>query len=152
MIRRICLLMACSLPLLCACATRAGSDGRQETHFHPRYLAKTEIDRVIDTTRAEIFSSLKRIAEKLYRRNPREWKKAAQASRESVLQDIHATLKIHSQRPIYFFIFKNFCVKLYSHESTFSLNFGSGSEFYNVEISCNPILSLVLNFKTHLIK
>lgn len=123
MIRRTCLLMACSLPLLCACATRA-----------------------------EIFSSLKRIAEKLYRRNPREWKKAAQASRESVLQDIHATPKIHSQRPIYFFIFKNFCVKLYSHESTFSLNFGSGSEFYNVEISCNPILSLVLNFKTHLIK
>lgn len=85
MIRRICLLMACSLPLLCACATRAGSDGRQETHFHPRYLAKTEIDRVIDTTRAEIFSSLKRIAEKLYRRNPREWKKAAQASREAAM-------------------------------------------------------------------
>ena len=78
------LLMACAV-LLSACAARTAPDGRQEMQFHPRYLAKTEIDRVIDTTRVEIFSSLRRIADKLYRRNPREWGKSAQTDREAAL-------------------------------------------------------------------
>lgn len=89
MSRFVYLLAAC-IVLSNACATRIGLDGRQEMHFHPRYLAKTEIDRVIDTTRAEIFSSLKRVTEKLYRRNPREWKKSAQANREVAMTRLFA--------------------------------------------------------------
>jgi hypothetical protein len=58
------------------CVTRSGVDGQTEASFDPRYLAKTEIDRVIDANRAEVMASLRRVAEKFYRRNPSEWKKA----------------------------------------------------------------------------
>jgi hypothetical protein len=76
--------------LLTACATRVGSGGQKETRFEPRYLAKTEIDRVIDADRAEVLAGLRRIAEKLYKRNPKEWKKAGQASVEAALDRLFA--------------------------------------------------------------
>ena len=44
------------MALLCSCATHVGTDGQRETRFDPRYLAKTEIDRVIDTNRAEVMA------------------------------------------------------------------------------------------------
>ena len=71
--------------LLTACATRVGQDGQRESHFDPRYLAKTEIDRVLDTHRAELVAGLRRLAEKLYRRNPREWRKAGQPGLDAAL-------------------------------------------------------------------
>jgi hypothetical protein len=46
----------------------------------PGQLAKTDIDRIADLHRRETFASLKRLTEKLYRRNPREWKKGGHAS------------------------------------------------------------------------
>ena len=73
-----------------ACATRTGSDGQSEMRFDPRYLAKTEIDRVIDADRAEIMAGMKRIAEKLYKRNPREWKKAGLPNREAAINRLFA--------------------------------------------------------------
>lgn len=72
--------------LLAGCATKVGRDGQREAQFDPKYLAKTEIDRVADTTRAEVLSSLMLIAEKLYKRNPREWKKSGLPSREAALE------------------------------------------------------------------
>ncbi|MDP2793282.1 MAG: hypothetical protein Q8O25_04240 [Sulfurisoma sp.] len=53
--------------------------------FEPGQLAKTDIDRVADAHRREVFASLRLVAEKLYRRNPREWKKGGQASMEAAL-------------------------------------------------------------------
>jgi hypothetical protein len=73
-----------------ACATRAGSNGQKETRFDPRYLAKTEIDRVIDLERSEVMVSLRRIAEKLYRRNPQEWKKSGQPDIDAALTRLFA--------------------------------------------------------------
>lgn len=67
------------------CATKFGADRQKETRFDPRYLAKTEIDRVIDANRSEVMVGLRRIAEKLYRRNPGEWKKSGQASIDAAL-------------------------------------------------------------------
>lgn len=72
--------------LIAGCATKVGRDGQRETTLDVKYLAKTEIDRVIDTTRSEVVSGLMILADKLYRRNPREWKKAGVASREAALQ------------------------------------------------------------------
>ena len=72
--------------LLAGCATKVGPGGQRESRFDPRYLAKTEIDRVIDTNRAEIMDGLQRVAEKLYRRNPQEWRKSAQSSRAAALK------------------------------------------------------------------
>ncbi|MDR1887947.1 MAG: hypothetical protein LBQ81_00935 [Zoogloeaceae bacterium] len=73
----------CVLPA--ACATRRDADGREKTSFNPKYLAKSDIDRVIDVSRELIMAALMRIADKLYRRNPREWKKANHADRETAL-------------------------------------------------------------------
>ena len=69
-----------------SCATRVGQDGQRETRLDARYLAKTEIDRVIDTHRAEVVAGMRRIAEKLYRRNPREWRKDGAATVGTALE------------------------------------------------------------------
>ncbi|HJW27379.1 MAG TPA: hypothetical protein VJ576_20980 [Rhodocyclaceae bacterium] len=72
--------------LVTACATKLGKDGQREVVVDAKYLAKTEIDRVADSSRAEVVGGLLLIADKLYRRNPREWKKAGLASREAALE------------------------------------------------------------------
>lgn len=48
----------------------------------PGQFAKSDVDRIADLHRREVQASLKRLAEKLYRRNPREWKKGGHASVE----------------------------------------------------------------------
>jgi hypothetical protein len=53
--------------------------------FEPGQVAKTDVDRVADVHRREISASLRLLAEKLYRRNPREWKKGGQPSAEAAL-------------------------------------------------------------------
>lgn len=71
--RRGLLLAASAFPFLSACLSSPGQ------------LAKTDVDRVADLHRREVFASLRRLADKLYRRNPREWKKGGHASREAAL-------------------------------------------------------------------
>ena len=56
-----------------------------ETRFSPLFLAKSDIDRVIDANRAEVVAGLRRLAEKLYRRNPKEWRKSGQPSPEAAV-------------------------------------------------------------------
>jgi len=82
------LVLAVFLPA--ACATRVGPGGQRETRFDPRYLAKTEIDRVIDLERAEVVAVLRRVADKLYRRNPREWKLSGQVSSDAAVDRLFA--------------------------------------------------------------
>ena len=74
------------LPLLlvAGCSTKMGKDGRTETTVDAKYLAKTEVDRIADTVRSDTVDGLLLIADKLYKRNPREWKKSA-ASREAAV-------------------------------------------------------------------
>ncbi len=71
---------------LASCSTNLDRQGRTETTVDVKYLAKSEVDRIADTNRAEVVSGLLLIADKLYKRNPREWKKAGQASREAAVQ------------------------------------------------------------------
>ncbi len=87
--RPIAFSLFCAL-FLSACATHVGSDGKRETRFDVRYFAKTEIDRVVDTNRLEVVAGLRRIAEKLYKRNPREWKKSGQADLNAALDRLFA--------------------------------------------------------------
>ncbi len=51
----------------------------------PAQFAKTDIDRIADLHRRELQAGLMRLADKLYKRNPREWKKGRHASREAAL-------------------------------------------------------------------
>ncbi len=72
--------------VLAACSTKLGKDGKSETTVDVKYLVKTEVDRIADTNRAEVVDGLLLIADKLYKRNPKEWKKAGQPSREAAVE------------------------------------------------------------------
>lgn len=81
--RWLAILLALSLT---ACVTKLGKDGRTDTTVDVKYLAKSEVDRIADTNRNEVVDGLLLIADKLYKRNPKEWKKAGVASREAALE------------------------------------------------------------------
>jgi hypothetical protein len=71
--------------LVSGCVTKMGKDGKTDSSFDVKYLAKSEVDRIADTNRAEVMEGLMLIADKLYKRNPKEWKKAGVDSREAAL-------------------------------------------------------------------
>lgn len=80
------LLTACSHNGMQAGAKNAapGNDkgraiGDSVASFDPKQIGKSDVDRVADIHRREVFASLRVLAEKLYRRNPREWKKGGHA-------------------------------------------------------------------------
>ncbi|MEY3202248.1 MAG: hypothetical protein RIR70_1798 [Pseudomonadota bacterium] len=59
--------------------------------FNPAVLAKSTVDRFAEAHQREVFVSLRRLTEKLYKRNPREWKKSGQPSLEAALSRIYDT-------------------------------------------------------------
>jgi hypothetical protein len=63
-----------------------GKDGRTQTTVDVKYLAKSDVDRIADTDRAEVVEGLLLIADKLYKRNPKEWKKGGAVSREAAVE------------------------------------------------------------------
>lgn len=75
--------------LLTACVSNSAGPGpKGSTGFDPAQLAKTDIDRVADAHRREVFASLRLLADKLYRRNPKEWRKSGAASLEAAVDRI----------------------------------------------------------------
>ncbi len=68
------------------------SSGREvvktTSSFDVKQVAKSDIDRFADTYRRELFGNLRVLAEKLYRRNPREWKKSGHVSVEVALDKL----------------------------------------------------------------
>lgn len=85
--------IACPLLLLALCAVLAGCStprGSKASQFDPSQLAKADIDRIVDTHRAQLDGSLRVLAEKLYKRNPREWRNAGHPSMEAAVARIFA--------------------------------------------------------------
>lgn len=76
------------LTLLAACAKTGTAPVRPAAGFDPGQIAKSDIDRVAEAHQRELFASLKVLAEKLYRRNPHEWRKGGQASLEGAIARI----------------------------------------------------------------
>ena len=76
------------LPLLAGCVTTGTTPRKPVSGFDPNQIAKSDIDRVAEAHQREVFASLKLLAEKLYRRNPREWRKGGQASLEAAVARI----------------------------------------------------------------
>ena len=76
MLRRLILVVCVSA--LSACAGHGTVPAKPANGFDPSQLAKSDIDRVAEAHQREIFMNLKLLAEKLYRRNPRELVKSGQ--------------------------------------------------------------------------
>lgn len=69
----------CSVP-----GTSPGTLSRKPS-FHEQ-LFKTDVDHYIEASQRRVFDSLRRLAYKLYRRNPREWRKSADTLQHAVAQ------------------------------------------------------------------
>ncbi|MFN3544964.1 MAG: hypothetical protein ACK4UX_08960 [Thiobacillus sp.] len=81
------LLAACSSPPI---ERRDGSSSARS--FSVKHLAKSDIDTVVEIHQQEILATLKTLAAKLYRRNPREWRNAGHASAEAATDALFAPL------------------------------------------------------------
>lgn len=90
-------LVALLLVSVCACTSKPivpGADTSRATSapqpqgFMAGQLGKTDIDRVAETHLRDAYLSLRVLSEKLYRRNPREWKKSGHTSVDAALARI----------------------------------------------------------------
>jgi len=81
------LLLVC--PFITACSTtnppRLGNNSPIVSEFKLSNFAKSEIDRIAEIHQQETLGHLRVLMEKLYRRNPREWKKAGNLSLDSAV-------------------------------------------------------------------
>ena len=77
-------LMVAACVLLSACSAPGTAPGaRAKGGFDLGQLVKTDINRVAETHQQHVFASLRRLADKLYRRNPAEWRKGGAPSAEA---------------------------------------------------------------------
>lgn len=70
---------------LAGCAATNGG-GSAISNFDPKQIAKGDVDRMADAHRREVFLSVRTLADKLYKRNPREWRKGPHASHDAALE------------------------------------------------------------------
>lgn len=56
--------------------------------YAPQHLLKNDLNRVAESHQQQIFASLRRLAVKLYKRNPREWRKSGADSLETAVARI----------------------------------------------------------------
>jgi len=83
---------------LAGCAGLGGNDGGPQTEsMSADQLAQTDFNRMVTVAMRDNLASLDRLAVKLYRRNPREWRKAGWASHDAALADLRQALE--QQRP-----------------------------------------------------
>jgi hypothetical protein len=89
--------------LLAGCAGQQiqRKDGStSERQFAVSNLAKTDVDMIGELTQREVFKSLKLITEKLYKRNPQEYKKAGLESVDAAMARIFDHLDKGKDSPI----------------------------------------------------
>jgi hypothetical protein len=77
-----------SVLVLSGCAGSCGDVKRQS--FEMSSLAKNDIDMVAETHQRVVFAALRELAVKLYKRNPREWKKGGNKSLEDAVAALTA--------------------------------------------------------------
>lgn len=75
------------IQVLAACGVNRPSGSKTPaTDFTPSQFAKSDIDRVAETHQRELNASLRLLTEKLYKRNPQEWKKGGWAKQEEAVE------------------------------------------------------------------
>lgn len=78
------------LAVLSACAANGGGK-RPAPALSTGQFAKSDVDRVSEAALREQYFILQNLAEKLYKRNPKEWKKGGFARPEDAIQRLFAT-------------------------------------------------------------
>jgi hypothetical protein len=78
----------CALSLSACSAPGTAPAARGKGGFDFGQLIKTDINRVAETHQQHVFASLRRLADKLYRRNPAEWRKGGAPSAEAAVSRI----------------------------------------------------------------
>jgi hypothetical protein len=68
--------------------------------FNPANLAKSDVDMIAEMNQREILKSLKLLTEKLYRRNPQEFRKAGQESAEAASARIFDQIPKWAESPL----------------------------------------------------
>ncbi len=81
-------LILLSIALLAGCAQTNTTPSRSGGGFGAAQFVKSDIDRVAEAHQREVFHNLTLLAEKLYRRNPRELKKSGAATVDAGLARI----------------------------------------------------------------
>lgn len=74
--------------LLTSCAQMPDEKGGHYEYFKFGSVAKTDIDMVADTHVKQTIEQLKLLTNKLYKRNPKEWKRGRSPSREAAITRI----------------------------------------------------------------
>lgn len=88
------LLVALALLAGCTVSPIQRKDGQaSQRSFALKNLAKTDIDLVSELAQREVLDGLRRLTEKLYRRNPREFRKAGLDSVEAAVARVFAPLE-----------------------------------------------------------
>ncbi len=81
--------VAVLVPLLVfGCAQQRTPQEIQPEPFKLRDVAKSDVDTVVEVHQKEIFRHLRALMKKLYRRNPREWKKTGKPSMEGIVDRV----------------------------------------------------------------
>ncbi|WP_234419033.1 hypothetical protein [Parazoarcus communis] len=84
-----CLLLVMAAAGLMACSSPGtGPKPGRLPGFAAQHLVKTDFNRFAEAHQQRIFISLRRLAEKLYKRNPREWRKSDARSIEAAVSHI----------------------------------------------------------------
>lgn len=80
-----------ALTLLAGCAAPGTLPPHHRSDdFRAQFLGKGEFDRYADMHLRHLFKGLERVADKLYRRNPREWQRVGLRSHEAAMQRLFA--------------------------------------------------------------
>lgn len=80
---------------LCGCTGRLdhASIINKTAELNPRELLQSDVDRMATLAMRNNLNSLYRLMDKLYQRNPREWRKSGAASRSAAEQAIHQAIE-----------------------------------------------------------
>lgn len=88
MLRRFASLCLAGLLTLCACSTNPapGKQAARGSGIEPTQLGKSDMDRVAEAHLQDALASLRVLAEKLYKRNPKELKKGGWAKADDAVE------------------------------------------------------------------
>lgn len=95
------LLVALALVSLAGCASRAPTTRGQTqvAPMTPAELAQSDVNRVATLGMRDNLDSLMRLADKLYKRNPAEWRKTSATSRDEALMKLRSTIDKRTSWP-----------------------------------------------------